>query len=86
MRANKLSNVGYLSCILLFFEAMSGLRVSFALIPISDVPHIHLLAHLFGCGVDRLLSSYIGLPLGATFKSISIWDYVVERFHKRLAR
>jgi len=26
------------------------------------------------------------LPLGAPYKSIAIWDPVIERFHKRLAR
>ena len=28
---------------------------------------------------------YLGLPLSALFKSLSTWDVVKERFHKRLA-
>jgi len=82
------SNLGYLRCILLLFEAMSGLRVNLskrALIPVGDVPNVHVLARFFGCGVDYPPSSYLGLPLGAPYKSIVIWDPVVERFHKRLA-
>jgi len=82
------SSLGYLRCILLMFEAMSGLRVNLskgALILVVDVCNVHVLVHFFGCGVDHLPSSYLGLPLGAPYKSIAIWDPVVERFNKRLA-
>jgi len=81
--------LGYLKCILLVFEAMSGLRVNLsksALIPIGEVPNVNALAHFFGCAVDYLPSSYLGLPLGASYKSKAVWDPVVEKFHKRLAR
>ena len=82
------SNLGYLKCILLIFEAVSGLRINLAknvIIPIGEVPNVNTLAHFFGCRVDYLPSSYLGLPLGASYKSKAIWDPVVERFHKRLA-
>ena len=80
--------MGYLRCIFLLFEAMSGLRVNLsksALIPVGEVPNVHDLTRFFGCGVEYLPSSYLGLSLGAPYKSISVWDPVVERFHKRLA-
>ena len=67
---------------------MSGLKVNLAkssLIPIGEVPNIHLLARFFGCEVCALPSTYLGLPLEASFKSIAVWDPIVERFHKRLA-
>ncbi|KAL6343989.1 hypothetical protein AAG906_027762 [Vitis piasezkii] len=35
------------------------------------------------CKVVVLLSSYLGLPLGALSKSMTGWDGVEERFHKR---
>jgi len=76
-------NLGYLRCILLSFEAMSGLRVNLsksALIPVGDVPNVHVLASFSGCRVDYLPSSYLGLPLGALYKSIAIWDPIIERF------
>jgi len=82
------SNLGYLRCILLLFEVMSGLRVNLsksALIPIGDAPNVHVLAPFFGCGVNHQPSSYLGLPLSAPYKSIAIWDPVIKRFHKRLA-
>ena len=82
------SNLGYLRCIVLLFEAMSGLRVNLSkstLIPVGNVSNVHVLAHFFGCGVDHLPSPYLGFPLGAPCKSMAIWDLVVEMFHKRLA-
>ena len=82
------NNFGYLKRILLIFEAMSGLRVNLAksvIIPIGEVPNVNALAQFFGCKVDYLPSSYLGLPLGASYKSKAVWDPLVERFHKRLA-
>ena len=38
----------------------------------------------FGCKVGSLPSTYLGLPLGAPFKSVAMWDGVEERFRKRL--
>lgn len=47
--------------------------------------NIEDLVQAFGCWVGTLPSSYLGLPLGASLKSVSIWDGVEERFCKRLA-
>ena len=38
------------------------------LIPIGEVPQLHHLAQFFGCGVEYLPSSYLGLLLGALYK------------------
>lgn len=38
------------------------------------------LAQEFGCKIGELLSFYLGFPLGAQFKSMTIWDGVEERF------
>lgn len=43
------------------------------------------LATELGSWVGGLLSTYLGLPLGATHKSIAIWDVVEERMRRRLA-
>jgi len=51
------SNLGYLRCILLLFETMSGLKVHLAKsvrIPIREVPEPHHLGQFFGYGVDFL--------------------------------
>uniref|UniRef100_A0A5B7BB61 Uncharacterized protein n=1 Tax=Davidia involucrata TaxID=16924 RepID=A0A5B7BB61_DAVIN len=37
-----------------------------------------------GCKVGSLPTSYLGLPLGSSFKAKLVWDTVVERFQRRL--
>ena len=78
----------YLSWLLMWFEVVSGLRINLEkseLIPVRRVENIDDLALDFGCRVGSLLSTYLGLPLGAPFKSVSVWNGVEERFRKRLA-
>ena len=82
------SNLHYLSFILVLFEALTGLKINLAknvLIPIGEVPNLHQLAQFFSCGVDFLPSTYLGLPLGASYKCKSVWEPVVEKFQRRLA-
>ena len=45
---------------------------------------MEVLADELGCKVGCLPSTYLGLPLGAHFKSVAAWDGVEERFMKRL--
>ena len=42
-------------------------------------------ASMLGCKVRKLPTSYLGLPLGAPYKSTRVWDVVEERFRKRLS-
>jgi len=49
------------------------------------MPNVDVLARFFGCAVDYLPFSYLGLCLGASYKSKTVWGPVVERFYKRLA-
>ncbi|RVW97150.1 hypothetical protein CK203_030078 [Vitis vinifera] len=51
---------------------------------VRRVVDIDDLALDFGCKVGSLPSTYLGLPLGAPFKSVAMWDGVEERFRKRL--
>lgn len=44
--------------------------------------NVRELAHEFGCKVGALPSTYLGLPLGASFKLVTVWDGVEERFGK----
>lgn len=80
--------VGYLRCVLLCFEAVSGLRVNLGkseLIPVGSVPRISILAAFLGCKIGALPTTYLGLPLGASFKAPRVWDGVVDRVQRRLA-
>ncbi|KAJ9681633.1 hypothetical protein PVL29_017839 [Vitis rotundifolia] len=78
----------YLSWLLMWFEAVSGLKINLEkseLIPVGRVHNIEDLALELGCRVGGLPSCYLGLPLGASFKSEAVWDVVEERFRKRMA-
>lgn len=51
---------------------VSGLKINLAkskLFHIGVVPNIEDLAWILGCKIGVLLSTYLGLPLGAAFKS-----------------
>ena len=81
-------NLTYLSWLLMWFEAVSGLRINLEkseLIPVGRVENIDDLALDFGCRVGSFPSTYLVLPLGVAFKSVSVWDGVEERFLRRLA-
>ena len=78
----------YLSWLLMWFQACSGLRINLEkseLIPVGKVHDIEDLALKLGCKMGGLPSCYLGLPLGGPFKSMVVWDGVEERFRKRLA-
>ena len=71
----------------MWFEALSGLKANLEkseLIPVGKVENVEELADGFGYKVGNLPSTYLGMPLGAPFKSVGAWDGVEERFRKRL--
>ncbi|RVX06966.1 putative ribonuclease H protein [Vitis vinifera] len=79
----------HLNWILMWFEAMSGLRINLdksELIPVGCVNNVEELAAAIGCKVGSLPTSYLGLPLGAQYRSRAVWDGVEERMRKKLAR
>ena len=79
--------ITFLSWLLMWFEAISGLKVNLdksELFPMGNVENMEELAFELGCKVGRLPSTYLVMSLGAPFKSVAIWDEVEERFHKRL--
>jgi hypothetical protein len=52
---------------------------------VGQVDQAERLADILGCGFDTLPVKYLGLPLGASYKSTHIWDGVVEKIEHRLA-
>ena len=72
----------------LWFEAISGLKVNrdkSEAIPIGRVDSLEIIVSVLECRIGKLPSSYLGLPLGAPFKSSRVWDVVEERFRKCLS-
>lgn len=81
--------LSYIRLILGLFEAVSGLRVNWgksSLIPVKDVPQIQRLASILGCKVESLPTTYLGMPLGSKHKVLEIWDGILEKAEKKLAR
>lgn len=82
-----LDQVTYLCRLLMWFGANLGLKINLEkseLILVGRVENLDDLLDELRCKVGSLPSSYLGLPLGALFKSTIAWDGVEEWFHKRL--
>ena len=47
--------------------------------------NLDVLVAALGCWTGHLPTTYLGLPLGATHKSVDIWDNIEEKMHKKLA-
>jgi hypothetical protein len=74
-----------LCCIFLCFKAASGLRINLGkskIVPIGEVEDVDDLAHILGCCIASLPMKYLGLPLGASYKAISIWNGVIEKMER----
>ena len=68
---------------------MIGLKVNATeseMVPIGEVNDVHALAEILGCRVDALLMTYLGMPLGASHKSPSIWNPILEKIERKLVR
>jgi hypothetical protein len=46
---------------------------------------VESLGDILGCEVAILPMKYLGLPLRASYKSIHIWDGVIEKIERQLA-
>ena len=82
-----LDQLKFLSWILMWFEAMAGLKINLAkseIIPVGPVSNLAELASELGCKIGSFPTSYLGLPLGAKHKALGVWDSIEERYRKRL--
>ena len=74
-----LEQLKFLSWILMWFEAMSGLKINLAkseIIPIRHVTNVVELASELGCNIGLFPTFYLGLPLGAKHKALGVWDSI----------
>ena len=63
----------FISWILMWFEAMLGLKINLIkneIIPIGSVTNVVELASELGCKISSLPTSYVSLPLGAKHKAL----------------
>ena len=74
--------------LLLCFQAVTGLKVNVLkseMVPIGEVPNVHVLAEFLGCQIGSLPLTYLGMPLGASHKSPIIWNPILEKIEHKLA-
>ena len=62
-----------LSC----FQVFMGLKVNVGkseIVPVGEVNNLDALVNILHCRVGSLLMKYLGMPLGTSFKTASIWN------------
>ena len=75
--------------VLMCFEAVTGLRVNMSkseMVPIGEVTNLSYLANILSCCMGTLPMTYLGMPLGSSFKALGVWNPIVEKVERRLAR
>ena len=55
------------------------------MVPVGKVHNLDVLVGLLGCRHTSLPLKYLGLPLGAKFKEVSLWNPILEKMERRLA-
>ena len=70
------------------FQAFTGLKVNVGkseIVLIGKVSNIQSLASILQCRVVSLPMTYLGMPLGTSYKTASIWNLILERMEKKLS-
>ncbi len=78
----------HLRMVLGCFEAVTGLGVNMGkseLVPVGEVNNVSLLADILCSKVGALPMTYLGMPLGASFKVSSVWNPILENIERKLA-
>ena len=55
------------------------------IVPVGEVGNIGDLASILRCRVGSLPMKYLGMPLGTSFKTASIWNPILEKIEKKLS-
>ena len=82
------TQIASLRAILARFEEVSSLRINLGkseLVPIGVVHNMDVLVGMLGYRQSSLPLRYLGLLLGAKFKELSIWNFILEKMERRLA-
>ena len=67
---------------------MTGLKVKVLkseMVPIGEVHDVHVLAEILDSRIGTLPMTYLGMPLGASHKSPTIWNPILEKIERKLA-
>ena len=72
----------YIRRVLTCFEAVKGLRVNMSkseMLPIREVEYLATLADILSCRKGTLSMTYLGMPLGSSFKAVGVWNLIFEK-------
>ena len=78
----------YVRMALTCFEAVTRLRVNMAkseIVLVGEVQNISELADSLCCHISGLPLSYLGMPLGASYKAVAVWNPILEKLERRLS-
>ena len=78
----------FLRWILVWFEALPGLKINLgksSIFSVGNVENVERLACELGCKVGELPTTYLGLLLGERGNTAKVWGGVEEKFRKKLA-
>ena len=73
-----------LSC----FQAFTSLKINVGkseIVPVGEVNNLDALANILQCRVGSLPMKYLGMSLGTSFKTSSIWNPILEKMEKKLS-
>ncbi|WMV22601.1 hypothetical protein MTR67_015986 [Solanum verrucosum] len=76
--------ISFLRLMLVIFEAISGLKINWRksnIFPTNEVTQIQVLANILRCGVGKLPTVYLGLPLGV----LNTRDNIIKKTENKLA-
>ena len=70
------------------FLGITSLKVNVLkseMVPIGEVPNVYVLAEILGCQIRSLPMTYLSIPLGASHKSPTVWNPILEKIEHKLA-
>ena len=78
--------IWHLKDVFVWLQAILGLKTNFGkLVPVGLVSNADALLDILGCRVSKLPMTYLGLPLGSTFKERAMWNVVIEKLERGFA-
>ena len=69
------------------FQAFTGLKVNGGkseIVLVGEVNNLDVLANILWRRVGSFPMKYLGMPLGTSFKTASIWNPILEKMEKKL--
>ncbi|XP_026445203.1 uncharacterized protein LOC113345742 [Papaver somniferum] len=73
--------------ILSTFELLTGMKLNLeksSMVSVGVDELVEELALELGCRVEKLPFKYLGLPVGATARNVTVWEDVIRRMERKL--